>query len=349
MKFTPTSVGVVDPAQGRLRLSMEEFDTGFTGVILMLEPGAHFEQQRSVRGMSLLTYAKSYILQAPIALVQVLGASLLLQLGGLGTPLLTEVVVDQIIPLQLKSVLTIVGVGMLILLLSQLIMTVLRSSLLIYLQARVDTQMMLGFFEHLLTLPLSFFQQRSSGDILARLNSNTVIRDTLSSQLVSVLLDGGFVISYLGILFWQSPPFFAVVLGVAFLQIMVLVCTKRAVQKLARQELRSQGEAQGYIAEVLTGIVTVKAAGAEHRALEHWSNLFFKQLNASLRRNYLSSCINAGMGLVRTFSPMALLWVGTLFVLNDQMRVGTMLALNALATAFLTSLGSGTHSVCLLA
>ncbi|HET8840752.1 MAG TPA: cysteine peptidase family C39 domain-containing protein, partial [Ktedonobacteraceae bacterium] len=247
-RWSPAFMEVVDPARGRVRLSAEEFDAGFTGIILLLEPGIQFEK-RSQRGISLLRYAQRYMRQAPLALLQVLGASLLLQLAGLGTPLLTEVVVDHLLPLQLKSVLSIIAVGMLILLLAQLLLTVLRSSLLIYLQARVDTQMMLGFFEHLLTLPLRFFQQRSSGDILARLNSNSVIRDTLSSQLVSVLLDGGFALSYLAILGWQSPLFFAVVLAIALLQLLVLLTSRKAIQNLARQELKTQGEAQGYIAE----------------------------------------------------------------------------------------------------
>jgi HlyB family type I secretion system ABC transporter len=338
-RWTPTFVEVVDPARGRVRLSADEFDAGFTGIILLLEPGVQFEK-RSQRGISLLSYAQRYIRQAPLALLQVLGTSLLLQLAGLGTPLLTELVVDHLLPLQLKSVLSIVAVGMLILLLAQLLLTVLRSSLLIYLQARVDTQMMLGFFEHLLTLPLRFFQQRSSGDILARLNSNSVIRDTLSSQLVSVLLDGGFVLSYLVILGWQSPLFFAVVLAIALLQLLVLLGSRKAMQHLTRQELKTQGEAQGYIAEVLVGIVTVKAAGAEQRSLERWSNLFFQQLNASLKRNYLSTWVNAIMNLLQTFSPMALLLVGTVLVLDGQMQVGTMLALNAVAASFLNTLSS---------
>lgn len=338
-RWSPSSVQVVDPARGRLRLSMEEFEAGFTGIIIMLEPGTQF-QKRSRRGINLLSYVNSYLRQAPLALLQVLGASLLLQLAGLVTPLLTEVVVDHILPLQLRSVLPLVGIGILVLLLTQLAMTVLRSSLLIYLQARVDTQMMLGFFEHLLTLPLTFFHQRTSGDILARLNSNSVIRDTLNSQLVSVLLDGGFVLSYLAILGWQSPPFFAVVLAIALLQILVLLTSRRAIQNLARQELKTQGEAQGYIAEALGGMTTLKAAGAEQRSLEYWSNLFFKQLNASLKRNYLSSWLTAILGMLQTFSPMGLLWIGTLLVLDGQMQVGTMLALNALASSFLQSLSS---------
>ena len=124
-----------------------------------------------------------------------LGASLLLQVLGLAVPLLTAIVVNQMIPFKLQDTLTLLAVGLLILMLAQVVMTLLRSTVLLYLQTRVDTQMMLSFFEQLLALPLRFFQQRSSGDLLARLGSNPVIRDTMSNQLISTLLDGSFVIS----------------------------------------------------------------------------------------------------------------------------------------------------------
>ena len=338
--WTPFHVDLVDPARGRRRITQEEFDKGFTGIVIMLEPGDRFTRHHTPPQVSLRTYVKSYIRQAPFTFGQIVGASLLLQIFGLGTPLLTEIVVDQIIPFQMNSAMNILGAGILMLALTQLVTTFLRGSLLVYLQARVDTQMMLSFFEHMLTLPLRFFQQRSSGDILSRLNSNSIIRDTLSNQLISTLLDGGMVIVYLIILLWQAPIFAILVLGIGGLQIVVLLCTKRPLHDLSRQMLENQGVAQGYAAEALTGIVTLKAAGAEKRALQHWSNLFFEQLNVSVRRNYLSAGLDAAMSMLRTFSPLSLLWIGATLVIHGQMQVGTMLALNALALAFLTPLTS---------
>jgi HlyB family type I secretion system ABC transporter len=339
-RWSPKCVDVVDPALGRRRMTAEEFDLGFTGVVIILEPGAQFIRHNPAPQLSLRTYVARYVKQAPMTLVQVIAASLLLQLFGLVVPILTKVVVDQIIPLQMNNTLTLLGVGMLLLLLSQLVTTLLRASLLIYLQARVDTSMMLSFFEHLLALPQHFFQQRSSGDILSRLSSNTVIRDTLSNQLVSTALDGSFVTVYLLILFWQSSSFGMLVLLIGLLQVILLLSTNRPIRNLAIRELMAQGKSQGYVAEALNGILTLKAAGAEQRALQHWSNLFFEQLNVSMRRNYLSSLIDTAMTMLRAFSPLALLWIGATQVINGSMQVGTMLALNALATAFLTPLSS---------
>ena len=88
-----------------------------------------------------------------------------------------------------------------------MIATYLRAALLIYLQARLDMQIMLGFFEHLLSLPFGFFQQRNSGDLLMRLGSNAVIREALTSQTLSALLDGVLVAAYLALLLAQAPLF----------------------------------------------------------------------------------------------------------------------------------------------
>jgi ABC-type bacteriocin/lantibiotic exporter with double-glycine peptidase domain len=338
--WSPKYVDVVDPAVGRLRLTAEEFDISFTGVVILLEPAADFIRHNPLSQMNLRAYVANCLKQAPWTFIQILAASLILQLFGLSVPLLTKLVVDQVIPGRLQSVIPLLGVGILILALSQLVTTLLRSILLVYLQARVDMYMMLSFFEHLLTLPLRFFQQRSSGDILARLGSNTAIRDILSNQLVSAVLDGGFVIVYLLILVWQSRLFGLLVLVIGLLQVLLLVATNRPVHELSTRELMAQGRVQGYVTETLVGVVSLKAAGAEQRAFQHWSNLFFDQLNISVRYNTLSSLINTVMALLRTFSPLVLLWVGVIQVLNGSMPVGTMLALNALAIAFLTPLAS---------
>ena len=252
--------------------------------------------------------------------------------------------VDQIIPFKLKDTLVVLALGLFILLLAQLVTTLLRTIVLLYLQTKVDMQMMIGFFEQLLTLPLRFFQQRSSGDILTRLSSNTIIRDTISNQLVSTVLDGSFVLVYLVILLVTSPLFAALAVAIGLVQVILLVTTNCLIRDLARRELLAQGKSQGYAAEALAGIATLKSAGAEQRSLQQWTNLFFDQMNASVRRSYVSSLINTAMSTLRTFSPLALLVVGTVLALNGTLQVGTMLALNALAIAFLTPVTSLVNS-----
>ena len=333
-------VDIVDPATGRMRVTAEEFDLGFTGVVLLFEPGVHYHRDHTRSQAGVRTYIARWLQQAPWTLIQVLVASLFLQVFGLGIPVLTKVVVDHILPLHQPSAMTILGLGILVLLGAQLVTMMLRAILLVYLQAHVDMSMMLSFFEHLLSLPLYFFQQRASGDIISRLNSNVLIRETLSNQLVSTVLDGSFVTVYVLILFWQSRIFGLLVLAIGLIQVALLLGTNRPLRELSMRELIAQGRSQSYVTEVLGGMVSLKASGAEQRAFQHWSNLFFEQLNVSVRRNTLSSIVDAAMSLFQSLAPLLLLWIGTLQVLNGTMQVGTMLALNALAMAFFLPLAS---------
>lgn len=337
--WSPRAVHIVDPALGRRRISTAEFDANFTGVVLLFEPDAHFSRAGSSRTLSLPTYVKN-IFRLPGFLIQLLGASLLLQVLGLGIPLLTKICLDTIIPNNMTNMISIIGLGIGILVFTQAVTTLLRSSLLIYLQARVDMQMMPDFFEHLLKLPYQFFQQRSTGDLLARLNSNTAIRDIFTSQMISSLLDGGTVVVYLIILLSQTPflALLAVTLGLA--QSGLLLLTTRFIHELNRRDLIAQGKAQGYMTEALVGIATLKASGAEERAMHRWSNLFFEHLNISVRRDYLSSALGSLQGSLTALAPLLLLLFGTMQVMSGAMSLGTMLALNALAAAFLAPLSS---------
>ena len=311
-RWTPDHVNVIDPASGRKRLSTEEFSNGFTGIVIQLAPGPAFAQlAKQAKAaerphLNLRTYALRHLKQSPFIVVQIIGVTLLLQLFGLTMPLLTKVIIDRIIPFDMENILSILGIGILVLLITQSTTTLLRALLLILLQTRIDTQMQPAFFKHMLYLPLRFFLQRSSGDILTRVASNTTIRTILTTQLISTFLDGSLAIITLLILFAQSWLFGVIILIIGLTQALLLLLTTPSIQRLNMSNLEANGKSQGYATEVLTGITTIKAAGAEEQAFEHWMNLFHKQLALSLRQSYLTTIIALLSGIVRAFAPFGL-------------------------------------------
>ncbi|HEY1348951.1 MAG TPA: peptidase domain-containing ABC transporter [Ktedonobacteraceae bacterium] len=338
-RWSPRHVDLLDPALGRRRLSPEEFEAGFTGVFLLLEPGAQFSRQKLTRTLSLRTYLGS-LPRLRWIIAQIIATSLLLQLIGLGAPLITAIIVDSILPARASNLLTLLGMGVLFLILMQAVMKLLRTSLLIYLQTRVDAQMMLHFFEHLLSLPYRFFQTRLNGDLLARMESNSAIRDLLTSQMISTLLDGTSVLVYLLVLLARSPLVAGVTIAIGAVQVGLLLATAPAIRRLTMRDLIAQGKTQGYLSEVLAGIATIKAAGAEQRALAHWTGLFFAETNISIHRSYLTAAVGIILELLQFLSPLLLLWIGAGLVMRGGMSLGAMLALNTLAVSFLVPLNS---------
>ncbi|MTD53751.1 peptidase domain-containing ABC transporter [Amycolatopsis pithecellobii] len=337
-------VDVVDPARGRYRLTHDEFSAGFTGVVICPEPGATFARRPATSRQVFRTYILQYFRRAPWTFLQIVGVSLIVLLLGLALPLLTKVVVDQVLPYRMREVMPVLGIGILAIFLATTVAGLLREWLLVHLRARIDMHMMLSFVEHLFLLPYGFFQQRSSGDLLARASSNATLREILSNQLLSAVMDSGLAAFYLVILFWQSPPFGLLTLVFGLVQVMFLVVTNRRIGKLAHQELAAFGKAQGHLAEALSGIATLKASGAEQGAFDRWSNAFFDHLNISLRYYYASGTVTAILTALRSLGQLALLWVGATQVLNGSISLGTMVALVALAAAFFMPLSSLVNS-----
>jgi len=340
-RWTPTQIEVVDPAAGRISLTPEEFSTGFTGVVLSFEPGPAF-QREARRFPTWLSYLVGLLRLPGVAGLglQVIGSSLLLQLIGLGLPALTQLLVDQILPGESSGLLPLLGVGIAAVFLTQVLLSLLRSVLLLYLQARLDGQLMQGLFEHLLKLPYSFFQQRTTGDLLVRLGGLARLREVLTNQTLAAALDGSLVLVYLLLLLVQSPLFAALVLLIGLAQLLLLLATYRRSYGLTQRHLVAQAETQNYTVQALRGILAVKASGAEAIVRDYWSRLFYRELNLSLSQNQLSALVNSALGGLRTLAPLLLLWVGARQVLEGAQSLGSMLALNAVATACLTPLAS---------
>lgn len=333
---------IVDPGAGRMTITREEFLRSFTGVVLTFAPGEDFARRRGTERKPWRDYF-NYLLAAKGSRAlfgQVLLTSLLFQVLGLVFPIATAVIVDEIIPLRQLDLLPLIGAALLVLVFSQATVFYLRAVLLIQLRGRVDTHLMLGFFEHVLTLPFRFFETRTSGDLIQRLNSNSTLREALTGQTLSTVLDGGFVLLYLSLLWTQDVVFGAVTTFAGGLQILLLISTRAKVKEQTQRHLASQAASQSYLVESLGGMETIKAMGAEQRVFEYWSSLFYKQLNVSLERDQLAAMVHSIIAALTHLAPLVLVWAGAGRVLAGALSLGTMLGLMALAAAFLAPLSS---------
>jgi ATP-binding cassette subfamily B protein len=331
-------VQVVDPSLGRRRLSMEAFRRSYTGVAITFEPGEDF-QPSTMRTRGTWRYLRPLLGQSR-RLTRVLVGSVLLRLLALALPLLTGLLVNEIVPRNDRHLLLVTGVAMGAVVGYFFLATLLRSHLLLQLRTHLDVKLTTAFVEHLVDLPYAFFLGRSAGDLMMRLQSNTVVREFLTTGTISALIDGSLASLYLVLLFVLSPPLAALVLGLGLLQVLVLLLARRRNQHLMSETLEVQAKSQSYTFELLAGIETLKAAGAERRAAAHWERLFIDQINVALRRGRLDASVDAVAGTLQLGSPLAILVYGGFQVLDGRLSLGTMLAAAALAAGFLEPLAT---------
>jgi HlyB family type I secretion system ABC transporter len=341
-RWSSERVTLVDPAWGRRQLSASDFEEGFSGVVLQFEAGPDFDTRPAPgRGVTLNCLRRIWRTAGTTRILfQIVAATLVLQAFGFALPLLTKWIVDRVLPLKGAGEMNILCAGALVVALATGSVAYLRAALLIRLERRVDSELMLGFFQHLLSLPYRFFQQRSSGDLLMRLASNSTIREALASYTTSAILDGALVIVFLIALLRISPAFALAASIIAVIEVAVLVSTASRLRCLVESDVACQSASQSCLIESLTGITTLKASGAERATLARWSGLLTKQLDTSAQRSSYMAKVEAVMTMLRTFSPLFLLWLGGTLVLNGSMSLGTMLAINALAAAFLQPVAS---------
>ena len=335
-RVTRNGVEILDPAIGRLRIPLDRFSKSFTGVAILVKPTEKFERGKTSSGGA-WRYLRPIIRQGKV-LSKVGVTSLLIQLFALATPILTGVIVDRVVPEGDQDLLLIVSLGLLAMVLFYLLSTFVRAHLLLALRAQLDLTLTTGFISHLVRLPYSFFLQRSTGDLMARLNSNITVREILTTGAISSVLDGTLVAIYLILIFAQSVSMGLVVVVLAALQITILLFTRRPIQRLMAESLQAQARSQGHLAEMVSGIETLKSVGAEARSVGQWSNLFADEINATLARGRLNALVEALSGALRVASPLVVLTVGAIGVLNGELTLGTMLALSALAVGFLVPL-----------
>jgi ATP-binding cassette subfamily B protein len=331
-----TGADIVDPAVGRRRVSMKEFSRCFTGVALLLEPAEGFKPSTGKTRKSGLGAA----LWQSGEWGRIVTTSFFLQALALALPLLTGAVVDRVIPRSDWHMLAVLSLGLATIVVFNFLASLTRGHLLLHLRTLFDARLTLDLVEHLIGLPYAFFQRRSTGDLLTRLNSNVLVRQILTSGVLSAILDGTLVLGYFVLLFAVSATVGALVLSFGALQAGVFFLTSARRREINAALLVKHARAQSYQVEMLAGIETLKAMGAEAQAQEDWSNLFVDELNVSLAEGRLGAGVEAANSTLRLGAPLAILCIGAQQVLSGAYSLGTMLALNAFAIGVFTPLSN---------
>jgi ATP-binding cassette subfamily B protein len=319
---------VANPATGLKWLPRQDFLNSWTGYALLIDPTESLfaipNQKRSIgQFFRLLVPYRSLA-------IQIIGASLLIQLFGLITPLFTQIILDQVVVNKSFSTLNVFAVGLFLFGVWAIGLTAIRQYLLIYLSNRLDLTMIGGFIRHTLMLPLEFFELRHVGDIITRVQENQKIQRFLISQVILAWLDFlmGFV--YLALMFYYNWRLTLLILGLIPPIIILTLAATPLLRQVSREIFNQAAEQNSALVETITGIDTVKATAAEKELRWRWEERLTNFLNARFRGQKLGINLQAANGLIQSIGSTALLWYGATLVIQDQLTIGQFVAFNML-------------------
>ncbi len=322
-------VVIADPSLGLRRLTREEFIKGWTGYLLCLSPTPKLEDIEESKPTigRFLTLLKPY----RRLMIEIFAASAVLQLFGLASPIFTQVIVDKVLVHKNVPMLNLMITGMLFIVVFQTATTALRYYLMVHTTQRLDLQMVVNFYRHILSLSLRYFEERKVGDILKRFNANTHIRELLTGRALSVVLDLMMISVYLALMCYYNAKLTMVAL--AFLPgyaALVLAITPKLKRQYREAFVRS-AEADSSMVEAVSGVATIKANATERRVRWKLEGLMVKALNVQFRSALLGIAGQSIGNVLQLLSTISLLWYGAHLVMTDELSIGQLVAFNVLA------------------
>ena len=327
-EVTRDRVIVADPAIGQRTLTHAQFKAGWTGYTLLLQPTALLKDAKEAS----TPFWQFFELVKPhqLVLLEVLIASILIQIFGLITPLFTQLLLDRVVVQRSNLTLTAVGLGLLIFGLFRVALTALRQYLLDHTANRVDLALIVGFISHTFRLPLSFFESRYVGDIISRIQENRKIQRFLTGEALSIVLDLLTVFIYVGLMFWYSWKMALLTLVIVPPFVLLALIATPFLQRVSREIFSAYTEETGYLIQSLTGIRTVKSMAVEQTVRWHWEELFGKSVKKSFSGQVIGNTLQTFSSTIETVVTTALLWFGAWLVIQNELTIGQLVAFNML-------------------
>ncbi len=273
---------VHDPARGVLKLGPEEFSRHYTGIALELSPAPGFEKSRRPARLR-LSDLWSRIVGLKRCLVQLLALSLLLQLFSIAAPFYMQTVVDDVVLRGDTGLLLTLAIGFLLLLVVETGTNALRASVILHLSTRLHLQLAANLFQHLVRLPMTWFQRRHLGDVLSRFSSLDAVREILSTGLVTALVDGLMALIMLLIMFLYDARLTLIVVGILALYILLRLLLFPPLRRLSQESIANHALCETSFMETARGMQTVKLLQRENERQGQWHNRMADAMNSDIR------------------------------------------------------------------
>ena len=254
-----------------------------------------------------------------------------LQIFALVSPMLFENVIDKVLVGRSLSSLHVLAMAMLALALAEPAYSYLRNTVFGHLASQVNAELSGRLYRHLVGLPLTYFKQRQTGQIIARVREMAQIRQFLTGSTLMLLLDLIFVTVFIAVMFHYASTLTWLVIGSLVIYFLLWLIAGPLIRKKVESEYESDADSTTFLTEAVTGIETIKTTATEHRFLHQWQRILSQQLNRSFDAQKSGLIAGQGIALVQKLTAALLLWWGVNEVLNGELTPGQLVAFNMLA------------------
>ena len=330
--FKGDKVYVNDPARGELKMPLEEFDRTFTGVALQFDPTEDFEpggKPASIKGFALERLRGASSAMAFVAITSAIAAFM-----GTVSPLMSQVFLDRLLTQKNPEWLgpfmaLLVAFGVV-----QVTISALNAIYLLRVQGKMSATSNASFMWKILHMPMDFFSQRMSGDIMQRMGTNASIAQMLVGQLAPLLINVVMLVVYLVLMVAYSPLLASVGIASVLVQLVCARCLSSKRVNATRVAMRDSANLSSATMAGISMIDTLKAQGVEPGFFRRWSGFQASVNSQSTKMERETRLLNMVPSFVSSACNATVLGLGVWLIIAGEFTSGALLSMQSLISQF---------------
>lgn len=338
-KVQKSHVTYMDPGDGRMhKVTNEAFKRIWTGVLILMEPEETFKKGNQKTTMT----KKFFSLLAPhkSVMIQAIFGALIYSILGLSTSVYVGKITDYVLVDKNINLLNLMGIIMLLIIVLRTFIGSMKSILALKTGQRIDAALILGYYKHLLTLPQQFFDTMRVGEIISRVNDAVKIRNFINNVSLDLVVNSMILVFTVGLMFVYSWELALITLASAPLFVLIFWGFNKLNRKYQRGIMESSAELESQLVESINSIATIKRFGIEEYANLKTESRFVNLLKNTFRSIYGSIMAQGGIQFVSTAITVAVLWMGSILVIEQEMTPGTLMVFYSLIGYVVSPIGS---------
>ena len=331
-KVSKKMILVSDPAIGMKKYSHEEFEKIWTGILILVEPKKEFKRIKE-NNNSLMKFFLILKKQKKL-LWNVFLVSMLYTFLGIVSSFYFKFLIDYVLKDNLLNTLNILMIGVITLGIIKIFLGAFRNYLLLFLSQRIDIFILLGYYNHIIRLPMKFFSTRKTGEIISRFSDASNINDTMSETILVLMLDTIMSISGGIILYFQNRDLFFIAIIMLLLYIIIVFSFKKIIKNINNEVLENNSQLTSFIIQSIHGMETIKSYNLELNIQNEAEFKLYKVLKSSFKRGIIYSFSGIFSEIISLLGDMAIMWIGAYQVISGKLTLGELIVFNTLLVYF---------------
>lgn len=334
-KISKDKLLIMDPALGSLYMSREKFLNIWTGYIMMFEKVKILPNYKDEKYINKLLYG--LILNNKKIIVNCLLLTLMFCFLTIGYSVYLKVMIDKVLN-QDKYLLIVISLIFFIVILFRSLTNLFRNQMLSYFNMKVDISLFLNSFKRILLLPYNYYKNKTTGEIISRVNDLSYIKQIISQLLTTVFLDIVLLLFSLVCLYFINSKMFVISFFIAILYVIIIFIYPRFIKTKIYESQAEVAKVNSYLVESISGLETIKGLRCEKMVNDRLESYYTKAQATIFDYNIISNGVLFLKDLIFYVGILLINYVGCVDIMNGNFTVGSLLTFNTILGYFLNPL-----------